>query len=562
MISITVKKEWKRLLCGFFFFSLENSVKDLHSGRAYGIVPIGFIKKPAACKGGFFMSIIQAEHLTFGYEGAPENVFEDLSFHLDTDWKLGLIARNGKGKTTLLRLLKGELKGQGSVRISVPVEYFPPQVEKEECLTIEVLEKHQPQAELWEICRECNYMNLDTELLYRPFKTLSSGEKTKVLLAGLFARESAFLLIDEPTNHLDGEARAAIGEYLKSKKGFILVSHDRKLLDLCVDHVMVLNREVMEIRQGNFSAWWKDKMERDEFERRENEKLKKEIGRLSKASVQTKAWADQVESRKIGRDPYDGGVTGGREYLGEKSRKMQMRRKNLERRQQRAIEEKKELLKNVETVEDLKLMPLVHHKEVLAEVKECTLAYPEKTVAEQVDFTIKRGEKIFLCGCNGCGKSSVLKVLLSRMGWEFPKEENALPIIQEGSIQTASGLIVSYVPQDASFLKGSLMEFAKSQKLDETVFLTLLRKLDFPREHFKKDMSCYSAGQKKKVLLAASLSMPAHLYVWDEPLNYIDVFSRIQVEELLKGTSLTLLAVEHDQLFRRNINGREIFLFR
>ncbi|MDO4275368.1 MAG: ATP-binding cassette domain-containing protein [Eubacteriales bacterium] len=515
------------------------------------------------------MAMIQVEHLTFGYEDSPENVFEDISFRLDTDWKLGLIARNGKGKTTMLRLLMGQLEYRGSISMPVEVEYFPPEIKEKGQLAVETAESVNPSCELWKFFRECNLLGLDTEILYRPFHTLSNGEQTKVLLAGLFAGEGAFLLIDEPTNHLDSEARETIGTYLKHKRGFILVSHDRGLLDECVDHVMVMNRQDMEIRQGNFSDWWQDKTNRDAFEIRENEKLKKEIGRLQTAARQSKNWADKVESTKIGKDPL--ADTPARAYIGEKSRKMQMRRKNIERRQERAIEEKQKLLRNVEEPENLKLMPLVHHKPVLAEAKGCTLAYtsqmpdcPRKAAVEDFSFTLRRGEKIFLRGKNGCGKSTILKAVMAQ-AWEKDGrtqvwEEECFPELIGGSLETAAGLALSYVPQDASFLAGSLREYARISGIEETIFFTLLRKLDFSREQLGYDMENYSAGQKKKVLLARSLCSQAHLYIWDEPLNYIDVFSRLQIEELLRNSQFTLLAVEHDKAFCRNIGGREVLI--
>ncbi|MDC7288133.1 ATP-binding cassette domain-containing protein [Blautia schinkii] len=510
------------------------------------------------------MAMIQADHLSFAYEGSPENVFEELSFRLDTDWKLGLIARNGKGKTTLLRLLMGELEGKGSIFVPVVPEYFPPIVTNLEKLTIETVEEVDSGYELWKVCRECNLLKLNTEVLYRPFHTLSNGQQTKLLLAVLFAKESGFLLIDEPTNHLDVEAREAIGEYLQRKKGFILVSHDRELLDMCVDHVMVLNREDMEIRQGNFSAWWEDKQKQDAYELKENEKLKKEIGRLESAARKSGGWADQVESKKIRKNPLDSHFNiSTRAYLGEKSRKMQMRRKNLERRQERAIDEKKELLKNLEEPESLKILPLEHHKQVFVEARECTLAYPGKTALEDFSFVLRKGEKVFLRGRNGCGKSSVLKAVIrqaaaaSGRGCLF---DGTIPEITGGCLTTAAGLVISYVPQDASFLRGNLRAFAREQGIDETVFFTLLRKLDFSREHLEHEMEALSAGQKKKVLLAQSMCKRAHLYIWDEPLNYIDVFSRMQIEELIGKSEFTLLAVEHDRAFCRNIEGREVNL--
>ena len=129
-----------------------------------------------------------------------------------------------------------------------------------------------------------------------------------------------------------------------------------------------------------------------------------------------------------------------------------------------------------------------------------------------------------------------------------------------GGSTRLSGLTVSVVPQDTSFLKGSLRDFARESQVDETLLLAILRKLDLSRVQFEKDLADWSAGQRKKALLARSLCQSAHLYIWDEPLNYIDVWSRMQVEELLLTYRPTMLFVEHDGAFRRNIATRVVQL--
>lgn len=208
------------------------------------------------------MSLINVNNLTFYYEGSYDNIFENVSFQIDTDWKLGFIARNGKGKTTILKLLMGEYEYKGSISSCVIFDYFPFVVSDKEKNTIDVIEEIYPDYEFWKICRELNILKVDAEIFYRPFSTLSSGEQTKVLLALLFTKENHFLLIDEPTNHLDMETREILMEYLKNKKGFILVSHDRNFMDGCIDHVLVINRTDIDLQKGNFSSWWENKKDR------------------------------------------------------------------------------------------------------------------------------------------------------------------------------------------------------------------------------------------------------------------------------------------------------------
>ena len=132
------------------------------------------------------MSMIEINHLTFAYEGNYDNVFEDLTLRLDTSWRLGLVGRNGRGKTTLLRLLAGELSGGRAVRTGVSARYFPAPVRRPDRMTLEVLGELCPAAEDWEIIRELSLLDVEIEALYRPFSSLSGGEQTRALLSVLF----------------------------------------------------------------------------------------------------------------------------------------------------------------------------------------------------------------------------------------------------------------------------------------------------------------------------------------------------------------------------------------
>ena len=504
------------------------------------------------------MAQVNVSNLTFCYEGSFDNIFEQVSFSFDTNWKLGFIGRNGKGKTTFLNLLLGKYEYQGSIRSSVFFDYFPYQITLADMdqTAIELAETWKTGCEDWRIFCELDKLDVDVEVLYRPFRTLSPGERTKVMLAVLFSGGNDFLLINEPTNHLDQKSRETVRQYLSGKKGFLLVSHDRDLLDACIDHVLVLNRKTIEVQAGNFSVWWENKNRKDAFARRENEKHKKEIGKLKKASERTREWADKNERTKIGFDPLkepERNIST-RSYIGAKTKKMQSRVKQMENRIDREIEEKEGLLQDIEEVAELKMMPQKYYKEVLISAKEYRLKYPDagEYLFENLNLELRQGERVFLNGANGCGKSSLLKAILGRggnMAWE-----------EKGQLQTASGMTISYISQDTSFLNGSIRDFCLKRDMNESLFCSVLRQLGMERVQFAKEIQDYSEGQKKKVLIAASLLTPAHLYIWDEPLNYIDVFSRMQIEELLLLFQPTMLVVEHDVRFREKIATRVVDL--
>ena len=528
------------------------------------------------------MSQIKVSDLTFSYEGSYEPIFEHVSFTLDTSWKLGFIGRNGKGKTTFLNLLLGKYEYSRTISMDVPCDYFPYETSTGdgEKTADELMEAWKPGVENWRVMRELSELDVDAGLLYRPIGTLSFGERTKVMLAVLFAGENDFLLIDEPTNHLDKEAREIVKSYLSGKKGFILVSHDRDLLDACVDHVLVLQRSTIEMQSGNFSSWWENKERADSFAKAENDKHAKEIRRLKSSMDQSQRWASKGESTKIGFDPvkeHDRSISA-RSYIGSKTKKMESRVKAYEQRMEKSIKEKEGLLSDVEQIRDLSLSPLTHVKKRLVEAQELSLRYADsdEPVFTGLSFEIRGGERVFLQGRNGCGKSSLIKAILASAGAAdaagisygadtvsagastASADAGDKKILIGGRLQTASNLRISYISQDTSHLHGSLREHAMEHGLDYSLFLTVLWILALESSQFDKNIEDFSEGQKKKVLIATSIITPAHLYIWDEPLNYVDVFSRMQLEKLISEYAPTMLIVEHEVRFAEKLGTKTV----
>ena len=487
------------------------------------------------------MSLIQASRLSFSYEGSVDPVFRDLSFELDTNWKTGLIGRNGQGKTTLLRLLAGQLEGTGGLILPPHPHLFPPKTDPQ-------LTPRQtfPQLEGWQLERETGRLEVAPEALDRPLGSLSPGQRVKVLLAALFAQQRGFLLIDEPTNHLDLEGRRTVSRYLRGKEGFLLVSHDRAFLDGCVDHILYLGKEGAWVQRGTYSQWKQDKDARDQAQRMENARLGREIRRLREASRRAAQWSDRTEAGKF--SPQDSGLSADRGYVGHKAAKMMKRAKAIQRRQEQAAEEKSRLLRDVEEPEALKLFPLPWRGGLLAQLEEVTAFYGDRAACPPVTLRLEKGERLAILGPNGSGKSTLLRLLLG--------EE----IRHTGLVRLGSGAVVSYVGQSTDHLAGSLSRYARDWQISESLLKAILRKLGFTRPQLEGELSRMSSGQKKKVLLARSLCQKAHLYLWDEPLNFIDLPARAQVEELLLEARPTLLFVEHDEAFVRRIATRTLSL--
>jgi len=478
------------------------------------------------------MSHIIIDQLSFAHEGASDHIFEKLCLTLDSDWRLGFIGRNGRGKTTLLKLLAGAYEYSGLISSLLSFDYFPYQI-PEEIPAGEGLRAVLPDFEDWRMARELSLLSVDPEVLDRPFRTLSGGERTKVLLAALFQKEGGFPLIDEPTNHLDRAGRELLGEYLKRKPGFILVSHDRAFLDQAIDHVLALGKTGFELQKGNFSSWRQNRDYQDQYELEREEKLKGDVKRLEEAARRGADWSRRLEKTKYGHGVPDRG------FVGSQAARLMKRAKTVDRRRGQALEEARGLWQNRETDEKLLINSLKHPQKRLMSISDLSLGYEGRpAIIRGLNLNLDQGERLMVTGPNGCGKSSLLKAVIGELR------------PQAGQLHRAANLELSYVPQVLNFAPGTgLKSFCRDRRLDESLFKAILHKLGFEKKHFEGDLGDFSQGQQKKVLIAACLCRPAHLQVWDEPLNHIDLISRMQIESLILEHQPTLLMVEHDRRF-------------
>ncbi|WP_086312757.1 ABC transporter ATP-binding protein [Enterococcus sp. 7F3_DIV0205] len=496
------------------------------------------------------MSKIELKNITFGYDTQGTLLFDQANLNFDTQWKLGLIGRNGRGKTTLLKILQNQLPYSGQINHQLDFLYFPQPIKNKQQLTYYVLQEISD-FEQWEIERELNLLQVDPEILWRDYETLSGGEQTKVLLALLFIDGHHFPLIDEPTNHLDIVGRKQVADYLKKKRqGFIVVSHDRSFVDEVVDHVLSIEKSQLELYQGNFSVYEEQKKIKDEFEFAQNEKLKKEVNRLRKTAAEKAEWSRSKEQDKYGKASEKGsGAIFDTGAIGARAARTMKRSKTIEHRMETQLSEKESLLKDIEYIDPLTMNYQPGHHRRLLTVQNLVLGYQEQDLFQKVSFELNQGQRIALAGQNGSGKSSIIQFLLDQFDGE-----------SQGDILRPTQVNISYVRQNYEDNQGTLPEFAEEQGLNHQEFLNNLHKLGMEREVFQNRIEHMSMGQRKKVELAKSLAQPAELYIWDEPLNYLDVFNQEQLEKLILSVKPTMLIVEHDQAFLEKIATQVITL--
>ena len=212
------------------------------------------------------MSMINVENLTFSYLPATTIFFKTSAFRSTPIGSWVLSAETAEEKRPFFISCWGSMSTAEPLLRPWSSTIFPTLWKARTASRKKFRWKTLPLMEEWELMRELSYLDVEADVLWCPFKTLSNGEQAKALLAALFFYEGHFLLIDEPTTHLDTKARALVSAYLKKKKGFILVSHGRCFPDDCVDHILSPNRANIKVQSGNFSSWMENFQRQQEFE--------------------------------------------------------------------------------------------------------------------------------------------------------------------------------------------------------------------------------------------------------------------------------------------------------
>ncbi len=527
------------------------------------------------------MASIVAREVDFSYDAPYNEVFTGLSLTMDTTWRTGLIGRNGLGKSTLLRLLAGELQpSAGSVEVHRATTYFPAPFDRT-LTTTEVLKDAIGPFRRWEremtdllaiqtedavqrysgiqeqyqsaggyvvegnIEREFNGMDLPLGLLGRRFGNLSGGEQTRALIAALFVIDGRFPLIDEPTNHLDIAGREQLSRYLADKPGFLLVSHDRHFLDTAIDHVVSINKSDIQVSRGNYTTW---KTHMDEVERhqeRARANIERDVKQLKRASDQRRHGALSRE-----RDKHQKGREGKPDtgHIGARAAKQMKKALVLERRVDDQLEEKQSLLRNQEKQRQLTIATEQSSPKTLMMIQNLTVAYGEEVVLDGISFALGAGDRVAIVGPNGSGKSTLFKAITGEVS----------PL--SGVINRPRHVTYSTAYQHPIWHTGSLRALLEGIGLDETRFRQILGSFGVRGDVFERPLETFSQGQLKKVDLCRSMMMPADFLMWDEPMNYVDVFSREQIEEAILEDSPSLLFIDHDRHFVEHVATQVIEL--
>ena len=521
------------------------------------------------------MARIELRDLSYYYDEFYHPVFEHVNLRLDSDWNLGLIGRNGKGKTTLLNLLSGELEpSSGTIERNGSISKFPYSYDRTFVKTMEVvkecvgrfatmeqelaalqvgLEKGNSDVDAYcelleryayaggyevenQILQELEQFGFSPEILERDFQTLSGGEQTCMHIIALFLRKDPFVMLDEPTNHLDIEKRKQLCDYLKNKKGFILVTHDYEFLDQVVDHILAINKADITLEQGNYSTWKSNMLQKEEHERKLQEELIKEISALEDRAELSRSWAEVGNRQKC---PYKSNerTNGNRAFM--------QRAKRSEQRILDDIEQKKTLLRNLEEEKSLSLLHQAENEESILHFEGLSFSYDKKRyLFQNLYLSVEPGDRIWIQGRNGCGKSTLLRIILGELDNE--------------GISYIDGIRMAYASQIPRWNRGRIEDLVLPENKNE--FNRICDAFDLPKDMYKRPLETFSSGELRKVDLARALSQPSDVLILDEPLNYMDYMFKTQLQRALITQGVTLIFVEHDREFGKAVATKTLYL--
>lgn len=483
-----------------------------------------------------------------------KKIFENISFQVQSDEKVGFIGRNGTGKSTIFKIIEGsETQDSGHVFINSSIGYLSQIPDYPNKTVMDVIylafkdvseisirlrelehqmgfsnqnmdilmKKYGNLMEEFErkdgyniqtkIDKVISGLNIDSNLLEHEFDSLSGGEKTKIMLAKLLLEEPKILLLDEPTNHLDLGALEWLETFLKNFKGTVLiVSHDRYFLDKVVNKVIELTPDGVEEYNGNYSYYVIEK------ERRYLSNLKSYLTQQQ----QIDRMQEQVDR-----------------FLSSNSEGLHRKAHEIERR----IERIEKLDKPIFQRKSMAMSLEMQHRSGNRVVEFDSLSYGfDNFLFEGINGEIFYKDSIGIIGKNGCGKSTLIKLLLGQL----------LPI--DGIIKTGSNLSIGYLDQNMNFSDENstvLDYYIKANDVSIQQARNVLAKMLFTGNDVFKKIKNLSGGERSRLKLATIMCQKPNFLVLDEPTNHLDLNSREVLENQLIDFAGTILFVSHDRYF-------------
>lgn len=499
-------------------------------------------------------------------------IFENINFEIKTGERAGLIGQNGCGKTTLFKMIM-ELEdcneGEINIRKDAKVGYLNQiPVFKENTTVIEViqmafdtvftlkkqmekLEKTFSELDGKELEKALNQygiicekfeaeggydletrinkitkgLEIDDVLKNMHYDSLSGGEKTRVILAKILLEEPDILLLDEPTNHLDLETIKWLEEFLKVYKGsVVIISHDRYFLDSVVDKIVELEQNKVNIYNGNYSYYVVEKERRFLVEYRHYINQQKKIEQMERQIQRYRIWGEMRDS----------------EVMFKRAKELEKRLEKIEVMDKPVLDKRKVKFKQEMADRSGKI--------VLA-LESIYKSYGTNNLLRDVDFTLFYQDSACIIGSNGCGKTTLLKMILDEIQPD------------KGVVKIGAGVSIGYLPQQVHFPdeEQTILEyFTFFHNTTYEIARGQLARVLFFKDDVNRKIKFLSGGEKSRLKLCSLTFQKVNLLILDEPTNHLDIDSRENLEQMLIDYEGTILFVSHDRYFINKVADKII----
>lgn len=530
------------------------------------------------------MLSIQGKNIYIEHPDKVKNILENISFNISQNSKIGLIGENGSGKTTFIKFLQGtyqNFKGNLSQKFSSnkkisivvqeiefnnitlnqylwldhPLNQIKKEIEFEKNL-LENLDKYEKLGGYdYEIKIDSilNKFDFNQNVLSRNINEFSGGEKTKISIMKVILEDPELILFDEPTNNLDNHYIDWFKKYVKTlNKPFILISHDRNVLDECIESIWEIEDKNLKIYSGNYSFYKKQKEDYIENIRLKNDNIDKKLDKLKDSIIQKREKANSFENFKQSRSiKKNGGFCKRDEGSGSATlspKKMMKSAISLENRYKKVLSEKITLKKSV----NIKVLLEENKMKVqnILSVKDLSLFFKDHSL-KNINFDIKPNDKVCILGKNGLGKSSLLKAILN------------INKNYSGDIFWSPQCKISYFSQNhenLDFEKTPIEEIRNNSQKNESEIRNVLAYLNLKEDKIFNKIKNLSLGERAKVIIAKIITSETNVLILDEPTNNLDIRSIEALEESLIKFSGSIIMVCHDSYFASKICNKFIDL--
>ena len=525
------------------------------------------------------MHLLNLKDVSFSYTFGEGNLFEKINLDINSGDRIGLIGPNGCGKTTLLKIIIGEEKpvsgkilyskssiqigylkqeitsGHKGTLLNYVLEIYPEiqkiysdlkkselNISNEEVATQYALLQEKFSSlrggeTKAEVEKTLSGLGFSKEEMALDFNKLSSGQKTKADLVKTLLAKPDFMILDEPTNHLDLSSLEWLDGYLLNfRNTLLIVSHDRTFLDKTVEKIWDLRRGSLKEYKGNYSFFFEQKEKEIQKQWEEYEDKRKKVKRLKQEAQRRKVWAKRKEKQRIGGGSAKGHITAVAAKLAKRAKAVEKRAEHIEK-VEKPFEEKKVSL-------DFPDFDLTGN--LVLSATGLSKSYDKKKLFEDLSFSIFKGKNLAVTGPNGCGKTTLLKIILGEVEPD------------KGEIILGHKIKIGYFDQERKGLskeKTILEEASVSDIADNPVWVrTVLGALMLRKDAVFKRIKDLSEGEKGRVIIAKLLLSGANFLILDEPTNHLDIDAREALENALKDYPGSILFVTHDRYLIKKLD--------